>query len=192
MKKFIKDNIILIELLLLGYPLILILIPATFGYYLDSPLNSFWLTGFTWLLAIVLVGGVNRYLKVTILIGIVLTLVSTIPMMSLSGFSMIGSDLEVITPELRVKEVQKWENLFERKAINFNCTISHYVENSGGGDIFSFAIGGGTYVDSSIPFYKRKPNKEEERLVDGCYPSYSTFKMDEESSEFKKTKDFRN
>ncbi len=167
MKRTILRRIIQI---LAFYPLVLILIPRVFGYYLYGPLNSTSSILISWVILFVLVtfGGqkwpkkeVSWYYGVALIVGLVYFI--------LSSFGQIYGAMKQITPS---DQLEKWTNMekeFNLEQEDFDCTATFYSSKAKGGGLFSFgSFGGGTFVDSIIPGYKRNPNEEEMSEIQDC------------------------
>lgn len=120
---------------LLFYPLIFIIIPSFFGYYLYGPLNSneVVIGSLIGSIGISLLIKSKPYPKKLKYIFMGLVLFSIIPYFLLSYARRIGNDMNLVV-----------------------CENEFYVERGSGGGFYSFTTGGGVYENTALPLYKRK------------------------------------
>lgn len=168
--KLTEKQFNILQTILLGYPLVLILIPRIFGFVLYSPLNSILLVVIVW----IMVGGILLTVKTkrAIRLFIILTIISIGPFTLFGLGNEVGVNLEFKPADQREREREKILERFPgiHGVKSETCDIDIYVEDSIGGGGFQpwdTSSGGGSYVDSSIPFYKRKYSK-----LENCKPVF--------------------
>ena len=100
--KLTEKQFNILQIILLGYPLVLILIPRAFGFVLYSPLNSIVLVAIIW----ILLGGVLLKVKTqgALWLFVILTLVSILPFILLGLSNEVGVNLEFKPVDLRERE----------------------------------------------------------------------------------------
>lgn len=174
--KLTEKQFNILQIVLLGYPLILILIPRAFGYFLYSPLNKGWLVGVIWILLGVLT--MWKYQKSSKRLWVGLSIISVIPYIALASFHLVGSRMEFRSADEQVEFVKEIVSSGGYSDIEITCSIDSYFESGAGGSFFfgfGSSTGGGGYIDSSIPNYVRRFNQEEKILWErqNCAPTLS-------------------
>ncbi len=139
----------IITVAILLYPLVLILIPRMFGYYLYGPLNG-GLVYFSWVV-LLLLGGVSEIWKknrkeAKIYLGILIVVAGWYMALDVRGQAY--GNMRKVTPEEQLAQWRATEERFNLEPEPYECNITYYRSSPVGGSsgisiLYIPAYGGG-------------------------------------------------